>query len=1142
MLIVFAEVIIMDNSVVFMFSGQGSQYYHMGKELFVKHPIFREWMLRLDKIVYEINGESVLEQLYNEQKQKNEKFDRTLYTHPAIFMVEYALTQVLLESGIEPDFVLGTSMGEFASAAVADIMGVKELLELLVKQAELFESHCHKGSMLAIIHDPMLYSSTPLIYENSELASVNYNSHFVISGEKSKVSIIEGFLKEKGIIYQELPVSYGFHSSLMEPAAAIYINCLNKYSYRNSQIPLASGLYGQILTKLPNNYFWNITRKPIQFPKAIRELENIENSIYLDLGPAGTLANFTKRNLEKDSESESYAIITPFNQELRNIETIKKLFSKQRVFKSQKKVKKMITFVFPGQGSQHNGMGGTLFDEFEKLTAKADEILGYSIKKLCLEDPNGQLSETQYTQPALYIVNALNYLKKVKDIGKTPDYVAGHSLGEYNALFAADAFYFETGLKMVIKRGELMSHATGGGMAAVIGLNEEQIADVLRQNNLQNIDIANYNTPSQIVISGLKTDIDFAKSIFEGIKDVKMFIPLKTSGAFHSRYMKEAKREFEVFLKMFEFSELSIPVISNVHARPYKQSDIKQNLIGQITHSVKWMNSIRYLMGLGEMEFIEIGPGKVLTGLIQQIKKEAEPLFIISDQIENTSKKGAQSMSIEAEIMTDSKSNKEESQLTEETIAKVTKASIEEKDKSRKDKIKQFQTVFCDILPTSLGSYEFKRDYKLKYAYLTGGMYHEIASTGMVVKMGKAGMMGFFGSGGLKISQIENAIQYIQKELSEGQAYGLNLINNPSEPEMEEKIVDLFLAYGVRTIEASAFFSITPALVKYRAKGLTRDQHGKVIALNRIIAKLSRPEVAEAFLSPVPERVLAKLLSENKITPEEADLSKNIPIADDICVEADSGGHTDAGVASVLMPAMIKLRDEMMEKYQYHKKVRVGAAGGIGTPAAASAAFILGADFILTGSINQCTVEAGTSNAVKDLLQQMNVQDTEYAPAGDMFELGARIQVLKKGLFFPARANKLHELYRRYNSLNEIDEKTKIQIQEKYFKKSFEEVYEDVKSFYPAQEIERAERNSKRKMALIFRWYFGYTTRLALSGSEESKVDYQVHCGPALGAFNQWVKGSDLENWNNRHVDEIGKKLMTETAELLNHRIKSIVS
>lgn len=288
----------------------------------------------------------------------------------------------------------------------------------------------------------------------------------------------------------------------------------------------------------------------------------------------------------------------------------------------------MLTYIFPGQGSQAKGMGGGLFDEFKELTAQADEILGYSIKELCLEDPTGNLSQTQYTQPALYVVNALSYLKRIKETGRKPDFVAGHSLGEYNAILAAGGFDFARGLILVKKRGELMSLATGGGMAAVIGLNEQQIAAALQRYNLESIDLANYNSPAQIVISGLKTDIDAAKPIFEGMKEVQLFVPLKTSGAFHSRYMESSKQEFAAFLQAITFSELNIPVISNVHARPYRQTEIKQNLVDQITHPVNWTESIRYLLSLGDMEFEELGTGRVLTGLVQRIKREAGPLAV----------------------------------------------------------------------------------------------------------------------------------------------------------------------------------------------------------------------------------------------------------------------------------------------------------------------------------------------------------------------------------------------------------------------------------------------------------------------------------------------------------------------------------
>ncbi|MNH84604.1 Polyketide biosynthesis protein PksE [compost metagenome] len=756
----------------------------------------------------------------------------------------------------------------------------------------------------------------------------------------------------------------------------------------------------------------------------------------------------------------------------------------------------MLTYIFPGQGSQFKGMGSNLFDAFKDLTAKADDVLGYSIKQFCTEDIHSQLNQTQFTQPALFVINAFTYLSQIRETGKKPDFVAGHSLGEYNALFAAGAFDFETGLRLVKKRGELMGLVTGGGMAAVVGLQKEQVAKVLEANGLDGIDVANYNTPSQIVISGRSAEIEKAKSIFEATTGVEMFAILKVSGAFHSRYMSEAQKEFERYLASFHFLPLSIPVISNIDARPYENEKLRETLAKQISSPVRWVESVRYLLKQGEMQFEEIGPGRVLTGMIQKIMQDTDP----HDEVETT-------------------------------LEPTSTASPELADT---------KFVYPAVTASSLGSSEFKKEYNLKYAYLAGGMYRGIASQEMVVRLAKSGLMGFLGTGGMSMRQVEENILYIQSQVSPGQAYGVNLVHNWKNPESDNSLIELLLQMNVQHLEAAAFLNVTSSLVRFRAKSLFRDASGEVIARNKIIAKVSRPEVAEAFLSPAPDLILQDLVEKHLITQQEAELARELPMADDICVEADSAGHTDSGVAYTLMPAMLRLRDEMMAKYRYRKKVRVGSAGGIGTPEAALAAFMLGADFILTGSINQCTVEAGTSEKVKDLLQQMNVQDTDYAPAGDMFEMGSKVQVLRKGVFFPARANKLYEIYRRYNSLDEIDSSTSEQIQNKYFKRSFEQIYEELKVRYPNQ-INKAEQNPKHKMAMVFKWYFGYSSRLALSGSAESTVDYQIHCGPALGAFNQWVKGTELENWRNRHVDEIGERLMIATAELINRKFASLL-
>jgi len=220
----------------------------------------------------------------------------------------------------------------------------------------------------------------------------------------------------------------------------------------------------------------------------------------------------------------------------------------------------------------------------------------------------------------------LHYYKAVNE-GQRPQYVAGHSLGEYNALLAAGCFDFLTGLRFVQKRGELMAQARNGGMGAVIGLVASKIAQVLEDNDLTSIDVANYNSPSQTVVSGPVDDIKRAGPIFEQA-GARMYIPLQVSAAFHSRYVAEAAKSFADFLTPMTFAAPKVPVIANVTAQPYpieQASDaIKSLLVKQITQSVLWTQSVRYLVSLGVSEFKETGPGNVLTRLIQQIQKEKD--------------------------------------------------------------------------------------------------------------------------------------------------------------------------------------------------------------------------------------------------------------------------------------------------------------------------------------------------------------------------------------------------------------------------------------------------------------------------------------------------------------------------------------
>jgi PfaD family protein len=432
------------------------------------------------------------------------------------------------------------------------------------------------------------------------------------------------------------------------------------------------------------------------------------------------------------------------------------------------------------------------------------------------------------------------------------------------------------------------------------------------------------------------------------------------------------------------------------------------------------------------------------------------------------------------------------------------------------------------LLPQQLGSPAFLADHNLKYPYMTGAMANGIGSCNIVEAMARAGTLGSFGAAGLSVDRVTQAIDRLQANLGE-RSFAVNLIHSPNEPAHEMAVAELLLRKQVRRVEASAYLDLTPAIVRYRVAGLRQNSDGSVAIANRVIAKVSRSEVATRFLSPAPERLLKEVLTAGQITPEQAELAKRVPMCDDLTAEADSGGHTDNRPAITLLPALVAVRDRLQDQYRFSHPVRVGLAGGIATPASVAAAFALGASYVVTGSINQACRESGSSDLVRKMLAEAGSADVTMAPAADMFEMGVKVQVLKRGTMFAMRAQKLYDLYRANPSWEAISAAERIQIEKTLFRRTFDEVWADTKEFFTRRDptqLARADTEPRHKMALVFRWYLGLSSRWANTGEQDRQLDYQVWCGPAMGAFNEWTKGSFLEHPENRSVTAVALNLL----------------
>jgi len=297
--------------IVFMFSGQGSQYFQMGRELYDHHPRFRLWMDHCDGLVKDATGQSLTATLYGEH-DRMDRFDDILLTNPALISIEFCVAKLLQEAGISPDYLLGYSLGELAACVVAGVLSLEEGIRLAVEFAELLRMKSPAGGMLAILGHEEMIDVYPDAFAKCGVSGRNFDGNFVVSGLAEDITHLQEHLTGIGVVTQRLAVNFAFHSPVVEPLWPFFLQKSGAFNYAPPRIPVISAQKGRTIAKLDEIHLWDVIRQPVDFKSTIRQLVSQQDCIFIDVGPSGTLSTAVKYLLPKSTSSIFFPTLNQF--------------------------------------------------------------------------------------------------------------------------------------------------------------------------------------------------------------------------------------------------------------------------------------------------------------------------------------------------------------------------------------------------------------------------------------------------------------------------------------------------------------------------------------------------------------------------------------------------------------------------------------------------------------------------------------------------------------------------------------------------------------------------------------------------------------------------------------------------------------